>query len=78
KEVTVNKGGICVGIGNHGCRQAVVADGGIVVAVNSTTGYMNTYQGSGCCVDCTGRGYCHDSGHVCKVTAEEKEKYCSM
>ena len=78
KEVTINSGGICVGIGNHGCRQAVVGDGGIVVAVNPTTGYMNTYQGSGCCVDCTGSGYCHNSGHVCSVTNEEKERYCSM
>ena len=78
KEATINSGGICYGAGYHSCRQITVNDGGIFVAKDSTAGYGNTYNGSGCCVDCTGTGYCHNSGHVCNMSAEEKNRYCHM
>ncbi len=48
------------------------------MANNSTAGYGSTYKGSGCCVDCVGSGYCHDSGHVCSLSAAEKTRYCNM
>jgi hypothetical protein len=78
KEAIVNKGGICIGAGNHACRQAIVESGGIVVAQDSTTGYGNTYKGTGCCVDCTKTGFCHDSGHVCQLSSEDEKRYCDM
>ena len=78
KEGTLNKGGICIGLGNPACRAMTVNDGGIVIANDSTTGYGNTYKGSGCCVDCAGSGYCHDSGHVCQLDSDKEKEYCDM
>ncbi len=78
KEPLIHKGGICIGAGYESCQLAVVEDGGIMVAQTSTAGYGASYSGSGCCVDCTGSGYCHNSGHICQVTDEEKERYCNM
>ena len=78
KQVHVKSGGICVGSGYESCRQAIIDDGGIMIAKSSTAGLLNTYSGSGCCVDCVGYGYCHDSGHVCNMSAEEKDRYCHM
>ncbi|MCR5503963.1 MAG: prepilin-type N-terminal cleavage/methylation domain-containing protein [Elusimicrobiaceae bacterium] len=78
KEITVNSGGICIGEGDESCRQAKIQNGGMMIAKSSTAGYGNTYSGTGCCVDCVGSGYCHDSGHVCSLSAKEREQYCSM
>ena len=78
KNSLVKSGGVCIGSGNQSCRQLVLEDGGIMVAKSSTAGYLNSYQGSACCVDCVGSGYCHDSGHVCNMSNEEKETYCNM